>query len=53
MPQDDRYRKGEFVAQRDREKGIFNFLWRGMREGMMDVMLPPLLMKQIRKSRDK
>lgn len=53
MPEDKRYRKGEFLAYRDREKGIFNFLWRGMKEGMMDVMLPPMLMKQIRKDRDK
>ncbi len=53
MPEDNRYRTGEFSVLRDREKGIFNFLWRGMREGMLDVMLPPVLMKQIREQRDK
>lgn len=53
MPEDRRYRKSEFVAYRDREKGIFNYLWRGMREGMMDVMLPPMLMTQIRKNQEK
>jgi|GEM_PF-2679445 len=53
MPEDRRYRKGEFNVQRNRDKGIFNFLWVGMREGMMDVMLPTLLTKQIKKQRDK
>lgn len=53
MPKDRRYRKSEFVAYRDREKGIFNYLWRGMREGMLDVMLPPMLMTQIRKNQEK
>jgi len=53
MPEHRRYRKGEFDVLRNRDKGIFNYLWVGMREGMMDVMLPPVLMKQIRKGRDK
>lgn len=53
MPEDRRYRKGEFTVDRNRDKSVFNFLWLGMREGMMDVMLPPLLMKERKKQRAK
>jgi hypothetical protein len=48
MPTDRRYRKGPFQIRRNRDKGIFNFLWLGMREGMMEVMLPPVVMKRIK-----
>ncbi len=47
MPEDNRYRKGPFEVRRNRDKGIFNFLWLGMRQGMMEVMLPPMVMKRI------
>ncbi len=53
MPKDRRYRKGEFTVDRNRNKSVFNFLWLGMREGMMDVMLPPVLTKEIKKKRAK
>lgn len=53
MPHDRRYRKGAFTVERNRDKSVFNFLWIGLREGMMDVMLPPLVLKGIKKQRTK
>jgi hypothetical protein len=53
MPDDRRYRVGRFSVERSRNKGVFNFIWLGLREGMMDVMLPPAVMERVQKKRDR
>jgi hypothetical protein len=53
MPDDRRYRVGRFSVERSRNKGVFNFIWLGVREGMLDVMLPPAVMERIQKKRDR
>lgn len=50
MPGDRQYRKGAFTVQRARDKGVFNYLWRGIRSGMLEVMLPPVVLKKVRKA---
>lgn len=52
MPEDRRYTKGEFTVDRNRDKGVFNYLWSGLREGMLEVMLPPWVLQRLRKHRE-
>ena len=49
MPGEKNYRVGRFKVARQQESGVFNYLWIALREGMMDVMLPPMVTQKIRK----
>jgi hypothetical protein len=37
------FRHGDFTVDRVRDKQVFNYLWRGLREGMMETVLPRTL----------
>ncbi len=37
------FRHGDFTVDRDKDAQIFNYLWRGLREGMMENVLPDVL----------
>ncbi|MGB6048060.1 MAG: hypothetical protein WBG34_10740 [Flavobacteriales bacterium] len=37
------FRHGEFTVERVQDKQIFNYMWRGLREGMMETALPGAL----------
>lgn len=51
MPGDKDYRKGSFVVMRKPDKSVFNYLWAGLREGMMEVMLHPVLLDRLKRHR--
>jgi hypothetical protein len=37
---DGNFRHGDFTVERVKDRQIFNYLWRGLREGMMETVLP-------------
>ncbi|MBX2983425.1 MAG: hypothetical protein KF843_12180 [Flavobacteriales bacterium] len=37
------FRHGDFTVERVQDKQIFNYMWRGLREGMMETALPGAL----------
>ncbi len=37
------FRHGDFTVERVKDKQIFNYMWRGLREGMMETVLPGAL----------
>lgn len=37
------FRHGDFTVQRAKDRQVFNYLWRGLREGMMETVLPQML----------
>jgi hypothetical protein len=45
---DPSFRHGDFTIQRQKDRSIFNYLWSGMREGMIMTVLPDVV-KEIRK----
>lgn len=49
MPHQRHYREGHFTVERHTGKGVFNYLWLGMRAGMLEVMLPPHVLKRMKK----
>jgi hypothetical protein len=53
MPDTKGYRVGHFKVDRRQETSVFNYLWLGLREGMMDVMLPPAVLKKLKKQQRK
>lgn len=53
LPEDRRYRRGMYTVDRAPDKGIFNYLWRAMREGMLEVMLPPMVLKRLQRERER
>lgn len=42
----DREREGAFTMERRRDRFIFNMLWRSVREGALNIMLPEVAAKQ-------
>lgn len=40
---DGNFRHGDFTVERVKDKQVFNYLWRGLREGMMETVLPGVL----------
>lgn len=40
---DGNFRHGDFTVQRVKDKQVFNYLWRGLRAGMMETVLPQIL----------
>lgn len=51
LPDTKRYRTGSFQVERPATRSVFNYLWLGLREGMMQVMLPPLVLRQMEKAK--
>lgn len=43
MPGDKRYRQGTFHVVRRKDRAVFNYLWRGVRFGTLDSMVPGFL----------
>lgn len=37
------FRHGDFTVERVKDKQVFNYLWRGLREGMLETALPGVL----------
>ncbi len=53
MPGTKGYRKGQFAVQKPENAGVFKYIWISLREGMMEVVLPEVLLKQMRKQQAK
>lgn len=53
MPGDKNYRTGKFTVARRKTSGIFNYIWISLRTGMMEVVLPPQLLDQMKKQKKK
>lgn len=53
MPGTKGYRQGHFQVDRPVDAGVFKYIWISLREGMMDVVLPPALLKQMKKQKGK
>lgn len=53
MPQDKRYRAGHFTVQRPIDAGLFKYIWISLRTGIMEVVLPPALLNQLKKQQAK
>jgi hypothetical protein len=53
MPRDKRYRVGRFSVERPVDAGLFKYIWISLRTGIMEVVLPPALLKQIKKQQAK
>jgi hypothetical protein len=49
MPGDKKYKVGRFSVKRRQQASVFNYIWLCLREGMMDVMLPPKVLDQLHK----
>jgi hypothetical protein len=45
---DQDFRHGDFTIDREKDRSIFNYLWSGLREGMIMTVLPDVV-KEIRK----
>lgn len=52
MPGDKKFKVGRFKVERRQEASVFNYIWLCLREGMLDVMLPPVLLDKIHKMQD-
>lgn len=37
------FRHGDFTVERVKEKQVFNYLWRGLRQGMLETVLPEVV----------
>lgn len=48
-PGDRNYRTGRVRVHRKQETSVFNYLWRTLREGMLDVLLPDLVLDRLQK----
>jgi hypothetical protein len=53
MPGTKGYRKGRFSVQKPENAGVFKYLWISLRTGMMEVMLPQALLKQMQKQQER
>jgi hypothetical protein len=53
MPGDKNYRTGKFTVERRKTSGIFNYIWISLRTGMMEVVLPPRLLNEMKKKQKK
>jgi hypothetical protein len=53
MPQDRSYRTGRFTVDRPIDAGLFKYIWISLRTGIMEVVLPPALLKQLKKQQAK
>lgn len=53
MPGTKGYRKGRFSVQKPENAGVFKYLWISLRTGMMEVMLPQVLLKQMQKQQER
>lgn len=51
VPETRNYRTGSFTAERPAARSVFNYLWVGLREGMMQVILPPLVLRKLEKAK--
>ena len=40
---DGNFRHGDFTVDRLKDRQIFNYMWRGLRQGMMETVLPQVL----------
>lgn len=52
MPGDKKYKVGRFAVKRRQQASVFNYIWLCLREGMMDVMLPPKVLEQLHKMQE-
>lgn len=52
MPGDKKYKVGRFSVKRRQQASVFNYIWLCLREGMMDVMLPPKVLEQLHKMQE-
>jgi len=53
MPGDKGYRKGRFTVEKPADAGVFKYIWISLRTGMMEVVLPGVLLKQLKKKQAK
>jgi hypothetical protein len=53
MPGTKGDRKGRFSVQKPENAGVFKYLWISLRTGMMEVMLPQVLLKQMQKQQER
>ena len=53
MPGTKGYRNGRFSVQKPENAGVFKYIWIGLRTGMMEVLLPQALLKQMQKQQAK
>lgn len=53
MPGDKGYRKGRFTVEKPVDAGVFKYIWISLRTGMMEVLLPDMLLKQMKKQQAK
>lgn len=53
MPGDKGYRKGRFTVEKPVNAGVFKYIWLSLRTGMMEVLLPGVLLKQLKKQQAK
>ncbi|MBL7982547.1 MAG: hypothetical protein JNL52_12145 [Flavobacteriales bacterium] len=53
MPNTKGYRKGQFTVEKPMNAGVFKYIWISLRTGMIEVMLPQLLLKQMHKQQEK
>jgi len=37
------FRHGDFTVERSKDKQVFNYLWSGLREGMIETVLPQVV----------
>lgn len=49
MPGTKGYRKAQFSVDKPIEAGVFKYIWISLREGMLEVVLPPMMQKQLHK----
>ena len=52
MPDRPGYRNGPFRVVRDQHKSVFNYLWIGLRQGLLEVILPELAQKELKKKQE-
>jgi hypothetical protein len=53
MPGEKGYRKGRFTVEKPVDAGVFKYIWISLRTGMMEVLLPDMLLKRMKKQQEK
>lgn len=53
IPGHRNYRTGEARVMRKQEASVFNYLWTVLREGMLDILLPDMVLNRIHRQRER